>query len=202
MRTWWQTSFVAVRAWLMAIAMPALALGFVGSLEWYNLKDFPKHLSIFWTLSLSRWVSYRAKMAILFCLRVLLILDHLSMKLRFAFGALALFMFSVAIVMFALFLCWWFAFVLPSEGCWAVALSTVCDSASCVLASPPCGGWGEIARVVCSCELCSFILGEDRESKVYQQEGLFYIQWAQKPLQCLAVLEWLWCNAWWSENNA
>ncbi len=67
------------------------------------LRDFPKHLSIPSILSSLRYVSCRARIAILFFCSVLFILVHLSIRLRFAVGAHTLFMFSMVMFIFAFF---------------------------------------------------------------------------------------------------
>ena len=55
--------------------------------------------------SSSRWASWIARIAILFVLIVLLIVDHFSIRFMLFEGMVAPFIFIVAIVMFAFFLC-------------------------------------------------------------------------------------------------
>jgi hypothetical protein len=69
----------------------------------------------------------------------------LSVKLRFAVGAVALLIFREAIVMFALFFIWCLFVVWPGVGGWVVAL--LCSSAGCVSVLFLYRVWGEFTHV-------------------------------------------------------
>jgi hypothetical protein len=115
-KTWERMSFIGRSALFISMAMPDFIQGETGSLKCSRSKDFPKHVLMVSILSLSRCVSCSARIAILFPLRVLLILAHLSMRLRFAVGVVAPLIFSKAIVMFALFFIWCLFVVWPGVG--------------------------------------------------------------------------------------
>src|SRR6266849_4286201 len=93
----------AIKALFIRKAMPADPRGFSGSLELVISKFLLKHLLMSPSLWSSRWVSCSARMAIFSVLIVLFIVIHLSIWFIPCVGAVALFRFSVAIFIFALF---------------------------------------------------------------------------------------------------
>src|SRR5258708_16412012 len=90
-------------ALLMAIVTAEEPLRFSGRYELYMSRLLPKHLSTLVRRLSSKCISCRARIAIFSLFIVLLTVDHLSMWSIFCDGAVAPFMFSVAMQMLALF---------------------------------------------------------------------------------------------------